>query len=134
MDVDAPVLPAAALEFMGGLPTAWDRELAGVRVAVRHATPRSDMEGIHPHEATVGDVWTWLREAKADVLIVGHTHTPFALSAAGGGLIDNPGALLGDPAPDALVSGCPRRRRRRGPARGGEGGYPRPNRALTAES
>ena len=91
---DRRALSPSARKYLASLPPRWDRTIEGVRVAVRHGTPRSDMIGIHPDEATAGDVWCWLREAEADVLIVGHTHVPFALSALGGGLIVNPGALL----------------------------------------
>ena len=38
-----------------------------------------------------------LAAADADVLLVGHTHLPFRLDAAGGGVVCNPGALLRDP-------------------------------------
>ena len=94
---DPRALSPSAREFLASLPTRWDRTIEGVRVAVRHGTPRSDMAGIDPDEATAGDVWFWLREADADVLIVGHTHVPFALSVVGGGMIANPGALLREP-------------------------------------
>jgi predicted phosphodiesterase len=90
-----PELTQDSLRFLAGLPRAWDAVIDGVRVAVRHARPRSDMEGIYPAQASPGDVWCWLEDAQADVLLVGHTHLPFTLSAVGGrGLVANPGALL----------------------------------------
>jgi hypothetical protein len=52
------------------------------------------MEGIYPGEASADDAERWLEQANADVLIVGHTHLPFALTTLAGGLIANPGALL----------------------------------------
>jgi predicted phosphodiesterase len=76
----------------------WDAVPDGVRVAARHGTPKSDMEGIDPRRATGLDARRWLADAEADVLVVGHTHIAFALQVAGGGLIVNPGALLRDPA------------------------------------
>lgn len=43
-----PELTEDSLRFLAGLPLAWDAVIDGVRVAVRHARPRSDMEGIYP--------------------------------------------------------------------------------------
>jgi predicted phosphodiesterase len=87
-----------AIKFLTTLPTRWDAVLDGIRVAVRHGTPTSDMEGIDPRLVTVSDTRRWLTDAGADVLIVGHTHIAFAMQIPGGGLIVNPGALLRDPA------------------------------------
>lgn len=83
-----------ALRFLAELPTAWNLVVDGVRVAVRHGTPRSDMDGIYPDNATAEDARRWLNEAEADVLLVGHTHIAFAMTTLDGGIIANPGALL----------------------------------------
>ena len=91
-------LSPRAVGFLGRLPTSWSAKLEGVRVVVHHASPRSDMEGIRPEEATIEDARRWLSDAKSDVLLVGHTHRAFAMEVFGGGLIANPGALLRDPA------------------------------------
>ena len=85
-----------ALVFLAGLPRVWNTVVAGVRVAVCHGTPKSDMDGVVPGMATADDVRRWLAAVGADVLIVGHSHAPFVLSDVGGGLIVNPGALLRD--------------------------------------
>jgi putative phosphoesterase len=87
-----------AIAFLARLPKRWDAVLDGVRVAVRHGTPKSDMDGVDPRLALGPDVRRWLADVDADVLVVGHTHLAFALRAAGGGLVVNPGALLRDPA------------------------------------
>lgn len=87
-----------ALTFLATLPTRWNAVLDGVRIAVRHGTPKSDMDGIDPRLATGPDARRWLADAEAEVLIVGHTHIAFALRAAGSGVVVNPGALLRDPA------------------------------------
>jgi putative phosphoesterase len=92
------VLSAGASAFLSSLPTAIEARFDGVRVAVHHGSPRWDMAGIDPHVALGGDVRRWLAEADADVLVVGHTHVPFALTVSTGGLIVNPGALLRDSA------------------------------------
>jgi putative phosphoesterase len=98
-------LTGKAMAWLKALPTGWNRTIDGVRVAVRHGTPGSDMTGIDSRRARESEAHQWLAEANADVLLVGHTHVPFALRVAGGGLIANPGALLRDPAhqpePDA---------------------------------
>jgi predicted phosphodiesterase len=44
-----------------------------------------------------------LDEAGASVLLVGHTHAPFARALEDGRLVCNPGALVRDPAPDLDV-------------------------------
>lgn len=93
----APRLSVQALEFLAALPVAWDAKLGGVRVAVRHGTPRSDMDGVYPENARGSDVDRWLAEARADVLVVGHTHAAFVLRGLGGGLVVNPGALCRGP-------------------------------------
>jgi len=87
-------LSREAVEFLAALPLAWDAAIEGVRVAVRHGTPRSDMDGVYPDQASAADVSPWLEQARADVLVVGHTHIAFVLRALGGGLVINPGALL----------------------------------------
>jgi len=93
----AKPLPKEALAFLDALPLAWNRRIEDVRVAVRHGTPRSDMHGIFPEHLEPDDARRFLEQAEAEVLIVGHTHIPFALSTLGGGLIVNPGALLREP-------------------------------------
>ena len=82
------------LQFLAALPTTWNGTFDGVRVALRHATPRSDMDGIYPTDASLADAERWLAEAEADVLLVGHTHQLFTMTTPSGGLIANPGALL----------------------------------------
>jgi predicted phosphodiesterase len=54
---------------------------------------RSDGEG----RASGADVRRWLEEARAEVLVVGHTHVAFVLHGLGGRLVANPGALLREP-------------------------------------
>jgi putative phosphoesterase len=85
-----------ALAFLAGLPRVWKTVVDGVRVAVCHGTPKSDMDGVVPGMTTADDVRRWLAAVGADMLIVGHSHAPFVLSDVGGGLIVNPGALLRD--------------------------------------
>lgn len=78
--------------WLAALPARWDTTIEGVRVAVRHGTPLSDMDGIYP-DVTDSEADSWLAAAEADVLIVGHTHVPLLKHVSGGKLIVNPGAL-----------------------------------------
>ncbi len=90
-------------QFLAALPTSWSATLLGIRVAVHHASPRSDMDGIYPDSARGSDVRRWLDQARADILLVGHTHIPFSLSIPGRGMIANPGALLRDIGDDGAL-------------------------------
>jgi putative phosphoesterase len=89
-------LTLAATTFLEALPTSWTRTIEGVRVAVWHARPRNDMNGIYPDASSV-ELAAMLDRAEADVLVVGHTHVPFA-RYVDRRLVCNPGALLRDPA------------------------------------
>ena len=89
-------LTPGAVVFLEGLPVSWMRRIDDVRVAVWHARPHSDMEGIYP-DASATELASQLDRAEADVLVVGHTHVPFA-RFVGRRLVCNPGALLRDPA------------------------------------
>jgi len=80
-----------ALAYLATLPSSWSAELVGVRVAMWHARPGSDMEGIRAEATGPALRRRLLDQAKADVLIVGHTHDAFSL-VAGKGRIVNPGA------------------------------------------
>ncbi|MGD0837030.1 MAG: metallophosphoesterase family protein [Polyangia bacterium] len=80
-----------ALKWLATLPSHWESVIADVRIAMWHARPGSDMEGIEADKATPALRRRLLEQAGANVLIVGHTHDPFAL-VAGEGLILNAGA------------------------------------------
>jgi predicted phosphodiesterase/predicted RNase H-like HicB family nuclease len=84
-------LSRQALVWIAALPTSWSAELAGVRVAMWHARPGSDMEGIRADTTGPALRRRLLDDARADVLVVGHTHDSFELRA-GKGRILNPGA------------------------------------------
>jgi len=95
-------LTVRAIEFLEGLPASWSRTIDGVRVAIWHARPRSDMHGIYP-DASSTELASLLDRAEADVLVTGHTHRPFA-RFVDRRLVCNPGALLRDPA-EAMEGG-----------------------------
>ena len=103
VDMSGWDLTSRSIAFLESLPTSWTKAIDGVRVAVHHARPGNDMNGI-PHDATDAELVELLREAATDVLIVGHTHVPFARWLPGGRLVANPGALLRDPAPGVDIA------------------------------
>ncbi len=102
-------LTRASRRFLRATVSSWSVEYDGTRVEVWHARPGSDIEGIAaptaPRHRLQLDVPRPELNASAllrgaDVLIVGHSHQPFALRF-GDRLIANPGAVLRDPAPGA---------------------------------
>lgn len=96
VEMGAVELSKQARDFIESLPTSLLIERHGTRVAVHHARPRSDMQGIDPDWVDAPTCRGLLAEVDADVLFVGHTHGAFAL-AVDDGLIANPGALLRAP-------------------------------------
>ena len=89
-------LSREALAWLATLHTHWEAEMEGVRLAMWHARPGSDMEGIEGKK-TGPELWRRLLEqAHAQVLIVGHTHLEFELVVNTlPGKILNPGACCG---------------------------------------
>jgi putative phosphoesterase len=88
------VLSPGALAVIERLPMRWERTIAGVRVAIWHASPGDTMRGIYSDRAPA--VGSLLQAAAADVLIVGHTHVPMHLASPAGSIV-NPGSVLRDP-------------------------------------
>jgi len=88
-------LSREALAWLATLPGHWEGELEGIRVAMWHARPGSDMEGIEKERTGPELRHRLLEQAHADVLIVGHTHVEFELVVNG-----PPGKIL-TPAPAA---------------------------------
>jgi putative phosphoesterase len=74
------------------LPERLERTLEGVRVAVWHARPGDDMAGIQA-DADADELRRVAAESGAEILIVGHVHSPMVIEV-GARLIVNPGALL----------------------------------------
>ncbi|MFI5297219.1 MAG: metallophosphoesterase family protein [Polyangiales bacterium] len=94
-DMRDRALSESILGFLRGLPTSWSDVVNGVRVVAWHARPRSDMAGIYA-DTPAEKLRDVLDEARADVLVVGHTHEAMALDSGDGRLVCNPGALLRD--------------------------------------
>ncbi len=81
-------------EVLRLLPRSWRATIDGVRVAMWHAGPGGDTEGIDAELVSEEEVAQYLDQAKTDVLLVGHTHAPMCLAGPDGARIVNPGALL----------------------------------------
>lgn len=93
-DTGQPLSPAC-VQFLEALPAELDLEVDGVRIALRHGRPGSDMNGLDPAVEQPQELDAMLAAAnRPDVLVVAHTHRPFLVRSTGGGLIVNPGALL----------------------------------------
>lgn len=91
-------LSEASRAFLGALPIRWRAWVGGLWVLATHARPGNDTHGIAP-DAPDDELAGLLDASSADVLLVGHTHAPFARVLRDGRLVCNPGALLRDPAP-----------------------------------
>jgi predicted phosphodiesterase len=86
-------LSRISLAWLATLPVHWEGELEGIRVAMWHARPGSDMEGLTKETTDPKLRRRLLEQARADVLIVGHTHVEFELVVnVPPGRILNPGA------------------------------------------
>lgn len=101
-DTAAWNLSADSMAFLRSLPTERRLEVEGMRVLVTHARPGNDMQGIHK-DAPADELAAILDAARADFLIVGHTHVPFVRRLDDGRVVMNPGALLRDPGPGCEV-------------------------------
>lgn len=88
-------LSLEAKGFLLGLPMRLERTFEGIAIAFRHAAPRSDMDGFYPSTMKAEAAGRWLWATNSTVLLVGHTHLPFAMPGTSpGSIICNPGTLL----------------------------------------
>jgi len=85
-----------SLAWLATLPTHWEATIAGVRLAMWHARPGSDMEGLTKETTGPGLRRHLLEQAHAQILIVGHSHVEFELAVDDPpGKILNPGSCCG---------------------------------------
>jgi protein phosphatase len=78
------------LKFLRNLPLYWETRVNSTRFYLVHSSPTDPLFGYCPEQSD-----RWPEEVKAidaDVLIVGHTHTPF-IRTVGKTTIVNPGSL-----------------------------------------
>ena len=89
------LLPAG-VGFLKGLPDRRREAVLGVDIAMYHGSPRHDDEYVYPWNAHE----ELLDLARAEVVLLGHTHLPMALTS-GSRLLANPGSVAqprdGDP-------------------------------------
>jgi predicted phosphodiesterase len=78
-----------SLAWLATLPVHWEAELEGVRLAMWHARPGSDMDGIVAEKTGPELRRRLLEQAHAQILIVGHSHVEFELAVD-----DPPGKIL----------------------------------------
>ena len=89
-------LSREALAWLATLHTHWEAEMEGVRLAMWHARPGSDVEGVVKETTGPELRHRLLEQAHAQILIVGHTHVEFELMVdVPPGKILNPGACCG---------------------------------------
>jgi len=84
------ICPEDELKFLRGLPKSQQKVVGTTRFYVVHATPSDPLFAYCPENST-----NWTSEVEgidADVLVVGHTHTPFIRRVANT-IIVNPGSL-----------------------------------------
>lgn len=86
-----PKLSRESIAYLRTLPSRRGGVVEGVRLAMHHARPGSDMEGITVETTPPALRRRLLAQAGAEVLIVGHTHDAFNLATEKGRII-NPGA------------------------------------------
>jgi putative phosphoesterase len=93
----SPTVERSRLEYLAGLPSNRSLVFGNTRVAMFHGAPWDEVEGpiahyIYPHDHTQMRA---LDEVGADIVVLGHTHVPFA-ARVGRTLVVNPGSC-GEP-------------------------------------
>ena len=84
-------LSRESLAYLRTLPSRWEGVVEGVRLAMHHARPGSDVEGITVETTSPTLRRRLLAQFGAEILIVGHTHDAFNMATEKGRII-NPGA------------------------------------------
>jgi len=90
MQFTRSVLSRDQIEYLASLPLMVERTVQGTRFVLCHAAPSDPLYKYVPANSQ-----QWTEEMKlvsADVLLVGHTHTPF-LQSVGQSQVVNPGSL-----------------------------------------
>jgi len=82
------ILTPGSMEYLRGLKESLSLEIGGIRIAVHHGSPADPDEYIEEEDASP----SLLRQAKARILVLGHTHRPFVAEFPEGTII-NPGSV-----------------------------------------
>lgn len=86
-------LSGDAMRYIMSLPAGWTEKIDGVKIALTHGSPWSDMDGLYPNMSD-DEIYKALNRSGADVLFAGHTHIPMKLCTLGGKMVINTGSLL----------------------------------------
>lgn len=94
---NAAKVPQKMLELLGSLPSNLAMEFGGVRIRMFHGAPWDEVAGPSAHYLYPEDKAAMARLAAvdADIIVLGHTHQPYATELAGR-LVVNPGSC-GEP-------------------------------------
>jgi len=86
------MLPPAHLRWLERLPTGLNLDLGGLRVAAYHGSPTEPLTSYVFREDAEAGADGLLYAARADLLILGHTHVPYLIESRRG-IIVNPGSV-----------------------------------------
>lgn len=90
--INRDLLTPDSRAFLEALPSSLRLSIDGVNIAVYHGSPRAPLkEYVMPDEARLKAVQI-IAEAGSDLLILGHTHKPYAIEH-GDSLLLNPGSV-----------------------------------------
>ncbi|MBF0121611.1 MAG: metallophosphoesterase family protein [Desulfobacterales bacterium] len=79
-DRETILLSERTTEFLKNLPESLFLTFKGVKIAVYHGSPESDLEFLSPENMNANKLIGWFKKINADVIIVGHTHKSFSIS------------------------------------------------------
>jgi putative phosphoesterase len=90
MQFTRSVLSRDQIEYLANLPLVIERVVQGTKFLLCHAAPSDPLFKYVPANSPIWE--EEMESLSADILLVGHTHTPFVQSV-GGSLVVNPGSL-----------------------------------------
>jgi putative phosphoesterase len=93
LKVRVRLLTDATLEYLRTLPRTIQFEDNGKRIVVAHGTPWHSGQYVF-HNSPPGIFRYLIKETGADIMILGHTHTPMIIHV-GSAMVVNPGSVCG---------------------------------------
>ena len=92
LSINRALLNDNDVSWLRSLPYVFHQSVEGVRISVYHGSPSNPLnEYIFPAEAE-RRVTDFLKYAKSDLLVLGHTHIPYVLKISKGFMV-NPGSV-----------------------------------------
>jgi putative phosphoesterase len=92
IEINRGLLTPDSRAFLEALPSSLRLKIASMNIAVYHGSPQSPLnEYVMPDEARLNAAQL-IADAGSDLLILGHTHKPYAIKQ-GGSLLLNPGSV-----------------------------------------